>query len=55
MEVLFETSPSDGIYEGKTANYITVHATADENVCGKFKKVLLEKSENGIMFGKTID
>lgn len=55
MEVLFETSPSEGVYEGKTANYITVYATAEENICGKLKKVLLEKAENGIMFGKTID
>lgn len=55
MEVLFETSPSEGVYEGKTANYITVYVTAEENICGKFKKVLLEKAENGIMFGKTID
>lgn len=55
MEVLFETKVKDGIYEGKTANYITVHASADKDVCGEFHSVLLEKAENGIIHGKTID
>lgn len=54
VEVLFETH-NDGIYEGKTGNYITVHAKYDSDICGEFKTVLLEKSENGIMCGKIVD
>ena len=52
--VLFETV-DDGIYEGKTANYITVHAEYDKDICGKFKSVLLKESKNGIMYGKIVD
>lgn len=55
MEVLFETATPDGLYEGKTSNYITVHASADEDVCGKFRNVLLGDAKNGIIFGETID
>lgn len=55
MEVLFETKVSDGIYEGKTSNYITVHASADSEVCGEFHNVMLETTKNGIIFGKVVD
>lgn len=54
-EVLFETRTNDGLYEGKTANYITVHAQSDTDIRGKFCTVLLENAKNGIMFGKTVD
>ena len=54
-EVLFETVTKDGFYEGKTANYITVHAESNEDIRGKFGNVLLESVKNGIMFGKTVD
>ena len=54
-EVLFETRTKDGLYEGKTANYITVHAECDEDMRGKFGNVLLKSVKNGIMFGKTVD
>ena len=54
VDVLFETV-DDGIYEGKTANYITVHAEYDKDICGKFKSVLLKESKNGIMYGKIVD
>jgi threonylcarbamoyladenosine tRNA methylthiotransferase MtaB len=53
-EVLFETS-DNGVFEGKTDNYITVHARYTSDICGEFKTVLLEKAENGIMFGKIVD
>ena len=55
MEVLFETVTPDGLYEGKTANYITVHAGADTDVRGKFKNVMLGDVKDGIIFGKTVD
>lgn len=54
MPVLFETV-ENGVYEGKTANYITVKAEASENVCGKFKNVLLESRNNKILVGKIVD
>lgn len=54
MSVLFETV-SDGVYEGKTANYITVCVKSDENVCGKFRNVMLEKRNNKILIGKIVD
>ena len=54
VDVLFETS-IDGRYEGKTANYITVYADYDTDICGIFKSVFLEKAENGIMYGKIVD
>ena len=53
-EVLFETN-DNGVFEGKTDNYITVHAQYSSDICGEFKTVLLEKAENGIMFGKIVD
>lgn len=55
VEVLFETLTDDGFYEGKTANYITVHVKSDTDIREKAKNVLLENAKNGIMFGKTVD
>lgn len=55
MEILFETKVKDGFYEGKTINYINVHAPSDRDVSGEFHQVLLEKAENGIIFGKIVD
>ncbi|MGN0182596.1 MAG: tRNA (N(6)-L-threonylcarbamoyladenosine(37)-C(2))-methylthiotransferase MtaB [Candidatus Ornithomonoglobus sp.] len=55
MDILFETKMKDGFYEGKTANYINVHAPSDTNISGEFRKVLLERLENGIVFGKIVD
>ena len=54
VEVLFETEDND-MFEGKTANYITVHAKSYEDIRSQFRSVLLEKAENGIMFGKIVD
>lgn len=55
MEVLFETKAGDGLYEGKTANYMTVHARCDHDICGEFHNVLLENVKNKIIYGKTVD
>ncbi len=55
MDVLFETAAADGTYEGKTANYITVHALSERDISGEFHKVCLKNAENGIMFGKIVD
>lgn len=55
MRVLIETRAKDGLYEGKTSNYITVKTESDTDICGQFKEILLEREENGIIFGKTVD
>lgn len=54
MRVLFEQRASDGMFEGKTDNYITVHAPSEENLNDKFREVLLERNENGVVFGKIV-
>ena len=55
MEVLFEQRVRGGLFEGKTANYITVHAPSDENLSGKFRNVKLLEAKNGVIIGKIID
>lgn len=55
MRVLIETKEKNGLYEGKTANYITVQTESSKDICGQFKEILLEREENGIIFGKTVD
>lgn len=55
MEVLFEQPTKNKTFEGKTANYITVHVPFEEDLSGKFKNVLLEEVKNGIIMGKVID
>lgn len=55
MRVLFEQPAKDGLYEGKTDNYITVHAPSEDNLNDEFRNVLLEKAENGIMTGKIVE
>ena len=55
MEVLFEKKARDKMFEGKTTNYITVHAPSDEDISGKFRQVELLESKNGIIIGKIID
>ena len=54
MRVLFEQRASDGMYEGKTDNYITVHAPSDEDLNDEFRDVALERNENGIVIGKIV-
>jgi threonylcarbamoyladenosine tRNA methylthiotransferase MtaB len=55
MRVLFEQPAKDGLFEGKTDNYITVHAPSSENLNDQFRTVLLESHENGIFTGKITD
>lgn len=55
MRVLFEQPVSDGMFEGKTDNYITVHAQSDVNLNDQFRNVLIESRKNGIMTGKIVD
>lgn len=55
MEILYETKVKDGTYEGKTVNYINVHAPSDEDISGQFRQTLLERVENGIIYGKIVD
>lgn len=52
MEVLFEQPFGDGLFEGKTANYMTVHAKSDENLHGKYRLVKLISVNNGIITGE---
>ena len=54
MEVLFETRVSDGMFEGKTANYINVHAPSEEDISGEFRTVRLDRAENGVIYGEII-
>lgn len=54
MDVLFETRADDGMYEGKTANYINVHVKTDEELSGQFRRVRLEKADGGIMYGEIV-
>lgn len=55
MRVLFEQPASDGLFEGKTDNYITVHARSETNLNGCFKNVMLEKNIDGIVIGTIIE
>ena len=50
--VLFEQKTKDGMFEGKTSNYITVNVPFEENLEGTFKNVLLKKVKNGIIIGE---
>lgn len=54
MRVLFEQPAKDELFEGKTDNYITVHAPSDINLNDRFRNVLLKKNENGIVIGEII-
>lgn len=51
VSVLFEQRVRDGCFEGKTANYITVHVKTDKDLSGKFFNVRLEKMKDGIAYG----
>ena len=55
MRVLFEQPAKDGLFEGKTDNYITVHAPSDIDLNDQFRNVLLEKNKNGIVIGKIVE
>lgn len=52
--VLFEQPAKDGFFEGKTDNYMTVLVPTTQNLSGKFYDVKLEKTENGVIFGRIV-
>ncbi len=54
MRVLFEQRAADGMFEGKTDNYITVHAPSDTDLNDEFRDIALEKHENGVMYGHIV-
>lgn len=55
MRVLFEQPANDGLFEGKTDNYITVHTQSEVNLNDQFRNVLIESRRDGIMTGKIVD
>lgn len=55
LRVLFEQPVGDGLFEGKTDNYITVHAPSSENLNDEFRNVTLLENKNGIVIGKIVD
>lgn len=55
MRVLFEQPANDGLFEGKTDNYITVHTRSEVNLNDQFRNVLIESRRDGIMIGKIVD
>ncbi len=54
MRVLFEQRAKDGLFEGKTNNYITVRVPSESNLNDTFADVLLESHKNGVVFGKIV-
>lgn len=52
MRVLFEQPAKDGLFEGKTDNYITVHAPSDIDLNDQFRNVLLEKTKTELLSEK---
>ena len=49
QDVLFEQAAGDGMAEGYTDRYLRVHA---DGIPGALEKVLLQRCENGILYGK---
>lgn len=54
MEVLFEQRSRDKMFEGKTNNYMTVHAPSEEDLSGQLVNVLIEECKSGILIGKIV-
>ncbi len=54
LEVLFEVC-ENGVFEGKTADYITVYAKSDIDVTSSYRTVVGEYVKDGCIFGKIID
>ena len=54
LEVLFEQPTSDGFFEGKTDNYITVCVPPEENLSGNFFMVKAEKVKGEKIYGTII-
>lgn len=54
LEVLFEQPDSNGFFEGKTSNYITVCVPFEENLSGTFHNVKIKQLKNGVLYGNII-
>ena len=54
IEVLFERETEDGVYEGKTENYVTVKVKSETDISGKILKVSANENINGIIYGELI-
>lgn len=54
LEVLFEQPDSNGFFEGKTSNYITVCVPFEENLSGTFRNVKIKQLKNGVLYGNII-
>lgn len=54
--VLFERlhKETEGLFEGKTDNYITVLAESKEDVSGKIRKVRIDKISDGLAIGEIV-
>ncbi|MBQ2696549.1 MAG: tRNA (N(6)-L-threonylcarbamoyladenosine(37)-C(2))-methylthiotransferase MtaB [Clostridia bacterium] len=50
-EVLFEQLALEGLYEGKTRNYLTVRAKSIDDITGKSMEVCILDCRQGILFG----
>lgn len=51
LEVLFERKKDNGVYEGKTSNYITVEVESKKPLAGTYQNVIIDGEKNGIAFG----
>lgn len=54
VEVLFEQRVKDGYFEGKTANYITVHIKTDKDLHRQYLNVKLTEVSGDVMIGELI-
>lgn len=52
LDVLVETNPEDGVWEGHTGNYLTVRFKAPGEWRGQLVPVVLERQENDFIWGR---
>lgn len=55
MTVLFEQRDKNGLFEGKTTNYINVKVPYDADISGEIKNVYLCELKNKDIIGKIVD
>lgn len=53
-EVLFEARAKDNYYEGKTANYLTVHVPCEKEISGEFLTARILSVKDGILYGELV-
>lgn len=54
LDVLFEQKNKASFYEGFTSNYLKVMAESKTDVSGQILPVLIEKEQNGTLFGQIL-